>query len=251
MRKDPSSIINDRSEVYGSCTCNTRFHKLHRIDATLMKRRAQKKSASSRSSHPKRPTPKPSSVIISSCECCHTQPQSTKDKYPYSFDHRSTPNFQCCLLSDTPKVTTLEKLPPPKGSVSIGGFKFNTETQVIRPIQLTWKQHTIDTVKVPYPSPWQYLESDPSTLVWVGHPQIQLGLVDTSIPDFTSRKPTPTPSNLEIAQITQASKIYPQVAEVFAFINLVYPETVGNVLWTSDTVTVIFELEKVLPKLTL
>ena len=109
---------------------------------------------------------------------------------------------------------------------------------MIRPIQLTWKQHTIDTVKVPYPSPWQYLESDPSTLVWVGHPQIQLGLVDTSIPGFISRKPTPTPSNLEIAQITQASKIYPQVAEVFAFINLVYPETVGNVLWTSDTVMV-------------
>ena len=136
------------------------------------------------------------------------------------------------------KSLPLRNFPPPIGSDSIGGFKFNTETKVIRPIQLTWKQHTIDTVKVPYPSPWQYLESDPSTLVWVGHPQIQLGLVDTSIPGFISRKPTPTPSNLEIAQITQASKIYPQVAEVFALINLVYPETVGNVLWTSDTVMV-------------
>ena len=71
-----------------------------------------------------------------------------------------------------------------------------------------------------------------------GHPQIQLGRVDTSIPGFISRKPTPTPSNLEIAQITQASKIYPQVAEVFAFINLVHPKPVGTVLWTSDTVMV-------------
>ena len=238
MRTNPESIINDRSEVYGSCKCNPRFHKLSCIDATLRKRRAQKKSASSKSSRPRRSTPEQSSVMISSCDWCHTQPQSTKDKFPYSFDCRSTPNnSQCCLLSDTPKITILEKLPP-KESEPVGGFKFNTKTKVIRPIQLTWKQHTIDTVKVPYPSPWQYLESDPNTLVWVGHPQIQLGLVDTSIPDFTSRVPTPTPSNLEIAQIIQASTIYQQVAEVLAFINLVHPEPVGNVRWTTETVSV-------------
>ena len=238
MRTKPQSIINDRSEVYGSCKCNPRFHKLSCIDATLMKRRAQKKSASSKSSRPRRSTPEQSSVMISSCDCCHTQPQSTKDKYPYCFDNRSTPNnSQCCSLNDTPKITILEKLPP-KESEPVGGFKFNTKTKVIRPIQLIWKQHTIDTVKVPYPSPWQYLESDPNTLVWVGHPQIQLGLVDTSIPDFTSRVPTPTPSNLEIAQIIQASTIYRQVAEVFAFINLVHPEPVGNALWTTETVSV-------------
>jgi len=141
------------------------------------------------------------------------------------------------LLSDTPKITILEKLPP-KESEPVGGFKFNTKTKVIRPIQLTWKQHTINTVKVPYPSPWQYLENNPNTLVWVGYPQIQLGLVDTSIPDFTSRVPTPTPSNLEIAQIIQASTIYRQVADVLAFINLVHSEPVGNVLWTTETVSV-------------
>ena len=72
----------------------------------------------------------------------------------------------------------------------------------------------------------------------MGYPQIQLGLVDTSIPDFTPRLPTPTPSNLEIAQIIQASTIYQQVAEVFAFINLVHSEPVGNVIWMSETVMV-------------
>ena len=133
MRTKPFSIIDDRSKVYGSYKCNLRFHKLCCIDETLRKRKAHKKSAFSRSSRPKRTTPKPSSVMISSCECCHTQPQSTKDKFPYRFDNRSTPNTQCCLLSDTPRITILDKLPP-RESEPIGGFKFNTKIKVIRPI---------------------------------------------------------------------------------------------------------------------
>ena len=174
---------------------------------------------------------------MSSCECCHTQPQSTNDKFPFSFDTRSTPNSLCCQPCETPKTTILEKLPP-KDRNSTGGFSFDTETPVIHPIQLTWKQHVIDEVKVPYPSQWQYLENNPKKLTWVGLPKIQLGLVDLDIPNFPERNPTQTPSNLEIDQIIQASLLYPKVAETFAFINLVHPTPVGNVLWKTKIVRV-------------
>ena len=86
---------------------------------------------------------------------------------------------KCCQFCDKPEKTIIEKLHPTNHK-QIGGFSFNTETQVIRPIQLTWKQHRIDKVKVPYPSQWQYLKSNPSKLVFVGDPKIQLGLVDTN-----------------------------------------------------------------------
>ena len=142
----------------------------------------------------------------------------------------STPNSQCCQLCDKPETTIIEKLHPTNRN-QIGGFSFNTETPVIHPIQLTWKQHRIDEVKVPYPSQWQYLESNPSKLVFVGDPKIQLGLVDTNIPGVETRDPAKTPSNLELNQIVEASSFYPKVAEMFAFVNLVFPTQVGKIIW--------------------
>ena len=190
----------------------------------------QKKSPHSSKSTKTRPTRPTSSVITSSCERCHTQPQSTNDKFPFNFDIMSTPNSQCCQLCDKPETTIIEKLHPTDRN-QLGGFSFNTETPVIHPIQLTWKQHRIDEVKVPYPSQWQYLESNPSKLVFVGDPKIQLGLVDTNIPGIETREPAKTPSNLELNQIVEASSFYPKVAEMFAFVNLVFPTQVGKILW--------------------
>ena len=83
-------------------------------------------------------------------------------------------------------------------------------------------------VEVPYLSQWQYLENSPRKLVNVGHPKIQLGLIDTNIPCLKTREPSRQPSNLEIEQILQASSNYPKVAETFALINLVIPEAVGK-----------------------
>ena len=62
----------------------------------------------------------------------------------------------------------------------------------------------------------------------VGHPKIQLGLIDTNIPRLKTREPTRQPSNLEIDQIVQALSYYPKVAETLALINLVIPEAVGK-----------------------
>ena len=231
-RANPNKIINERSEIYGSCNCRTKFHKLSRLDKTLRTHLMQKKSPHSSKSTQTRPTRPTSSVITSSCKYCHTQPQSTKDKFPFNFDIMSTPNSQCCQFCDKPEKTIIEKLHPTNHK-QIGGFSFNTETQLIRPIQLTWKQHRIDKVKVPYPSQWQYLKSNPSKLVFVGDPKIQLGLVDRNIPGIETRDPTNTPSNLEISQIIEASSIYPKVAETFAYINLVYPNPVGKIIWTA------------------
>ena len=99
--------------------------------------------------------------------------------------------------------------------------------------------HTIDTVKVPYPSRWQYLEDNLCKLTWVGDPKIQTGQIDTNIPGLPKQKLTPNPSNLEIIdQIISASKSYPQIAETLALINLTHPEQVENVIWTTETVMV-------------
>ena len=62
----------------------------------------------------------------------------------------------------------------------------------------------------------------------IGHPKIQLGLIDTNIPCLKTREPKRQPSNLEIDQIVQALSYYPKVAELFALVNLVMPETVGK-----------------------
>ena len=62
----------------------------------------------------------------------------------------------------------------------------------------------------------------------VGHPKIQLGLIDTNIPCLKTRELTRQPSNLEIDQIIQASSHYPKVAETLALVNLVIPEAVGK-----------------------
>ena len=137
----------------------------------------QKRSPHSQKSTKTRPTRPPSSVIINSCECCHTQPHPTKNKQNF----KSRPMPQCCQICDQPEQTTLEKIHPTSRK-QIGGFSFNTKTPVIHPIQLTWKKHQITGLEVPYPSQWQYLENNPRKLVNVGHPKIQLGLIDTNIP---------------------------------------------------------------------
>ena len=230
MRKEPQSIINDRSEIYGACKCNTRFHKLCCIDQTLRTRKAQKKSASSQSTRPKRPTPPKRSESKSSCNCCNTQSQSTLDSLPPS----PIPS-QYCIPTDDPK-TNIEKLPP-KDEDSIACFIFDTISPVTRPIQLDWEKHT-DTIMVPYPSRWQYLENNPCKLHWVGAPKIQTGQIDTNIPGLPEQKPTPNPSNLEIDQIISASKCYPQIAETLALTNLIHPEQVDDVIWKNETVMV-------------
>ena len=108
---------------------------------------------------------------------------------------------------------------------------------MIWPIQLDWEKHT-DTIMVPYPSRWQYLENNPCKLHWVGDPKIQTGQIDTNIPGLPEQKPTPNPSNLEIDQIISASKCYPQIAETLALTNLIHPEQVDDVIWKNETVMV-------------
>ena len=223
MRANPDKVINDRSEIFGSCNCRTNFYKLSRLDPTLRTHLMQKKSPHSLKSTKTRPTRPPSSVIVNSCECCHTQPHPTKIKRNF----KSRPMPICCQSCDQPKQTTLEKIHP-TNSKQIGGFSFNTKVPVIHPIQLTWKKHQITGIEVPYPSQWQYLEDNPRQLVNVGHPKIQLGLIDTNIPCLKTRELTRQPSNLEIDQIVQASSHYPKVAETLALVNLVIPEAVGK-----------------------
>ena len=106
MRNEPQSIINDRSEIYGACKCNTRFHKLCCIDQTLRKRKAQKKLASSQSSRPKRPTPPKSSASKSSYNCCQTQSQSYLHSLPPSFIQQSTPTPKQSLTNYLQKAMT-------------------------------------------------------------------------------------------------------------------------------------------------
>jgi len=212
FRHDRSNIINDRSELYGSCKCTTKFHKLNNCnDPTLRTRKTQKKSTSSSKSRQKRRTTTPSPVIMSSCETCYTPYQQT--------------------------MVTIEKLPAinPK---SIGRFVF--KNQVVRPINIEWKELKSDEVKVPYPSLWQFEIANPHKLVMVGPPRMQLGLIDTNIHGLPNRDPIQTPSNLEIAQITEAAKRNrnPKVAETLAYINLLHPERVVQQLRKTNTVMV-------------
>ena len=148
---------------------------------------------------------------MSSCETCYTPYQQT--------------------------MVTIEKLPAinPK---SIGRFIF--KNPVVRPINIEWKELKSDEVKVPYPSLWQFEIANPHKLVMVGPPRMQLGLIDTNIHGLPNRDPIQTPSNLEIAQITEAAKRNrnPKVAETLAYINLLHPDRVVQQLRKTNTVMV-------------
>ena len=135
-----------------------------------------------------------------------------------------------CKIYYTPQqqtTFTIEKLPA-KNSNSICKLVF--KNHVVWPIYIDWKQHSIDKVKVPYFSQWQYKITSPHKLVKVGHLKIQLGLIDTNIPKSSRRNPTHLPSNLEITQITEAAQCYPIVAKTLAYINLLHLNHVDQLL---------------------
>ena len=111
---------------------------------------------------------------------------------------------------------------------------------MVRPINIEWKELKSDEVKVPYPSLWQFEIANPHKLVMVGPPRMQLGLIDANIHGLPNRDPIQTPSNLEIAQITEAAKRdrNPKVAETLAYINLLHPDRVVQQLRKTNTVMV-------------
>ena len=160
IRNDRSNIINDKTKLYGSCKCQAKFHKLTNYDNKTLRTRLTQKSQP--------PVPglqKEEQYTWALSKWTHVKP---------TIYHNNKQRSQL--------INYLQKY-----SNSICKLVF--KKPVVRKINIDWKQHSIDEVKVPHSSQWQFESANPDNLVTVRPPRFNS---DLSIRTFLAyQKETP------------------------------------------------------------